>query len=607
MSFSFIFVIQNTFCEIYNPPIGIPAPGFGIEETIENVYGADYYTYYIDNTHPDATDDNNPNGTKSKPRKTIPGTLTDLAEGNVIEISGGPYQFSTSARWTSAGTSEKPVFIRGSDPDNRVQITQTRVEIGGKYLILENLELYNNARINIKYSSPNHISVRNCEIHGPEGAATYGSAINAEGDDIVIYKNNIHHNWKNNDIDVHGVHPGVGAKRVWVLENDIHHNSGDAIQACHGCSPPPRYIYIGRNILHEDRENGVDLKYAQDIIVSENILYGYQDASTSDGSAMVLGSDGMPNRTWVLFNEIYDCNNGIRNEETDIAWIIGNKIYDIEGFAIGLEKKSDDLYIIGNTIYNTNLSIDQFGLNEFRLHIYNNIFAYIRKKYIHLNIEAMNIADSSEMCNNLFWQGKDPFYIRWGFGNKKSYASTSDFDGFAGGPNNIIGNPSFTDAANKDFSIQQNSAAVDKGMAHKAYDTFFDMYGIDIKVDCANIIRPQLTEWDIGAYEYWVDTDVAFEQMNIPDEFGLQNYPNPFNPVTTIQFDLPRASQIKLEISNLTGQKIMTLIDDYYSSGTYKIDWAGSDQDNRDVGTGVYFYRLITDYQILTRKMLLIR
>ena len=50
------------------------------------------------------------------------------------------------------------------------------------------------------------------------------------------------------------------------------------------------------------------------------------------------------NRVWVIFNDIYNSRNGIRNEETDVAWLIGNRIHHIEGFAIGLEKKSDNLY-----------------------------------------------------------------------------------------------------------------------------------------------------------------------------------------------------------------------------------------------------------------------
>ncbi|MBN2410240.1 right-handed parallel beta-helix repeat-containing protein [candidate division KSB1 bacterium] len=603
------FFVDYGFCDPYQPPIGIPKPDFGIEETVENVYGDGYYTYYIDNTDSNATDEDNPNGTVERPRKTIPQYLMDLPAGNVVEIHGGPYTFYSTYRWTPQGTREKPVFIRGGDAVNKPQIIGFDLEIGGQYLIVENLELYKKAHIAITKSSPSHVAVRNCEIHNPEGALSgFGTAIYAGGTDVVVYRNHIHHNWKGDDLDCHGVVPAPGARRVWVLENHIHHNSGDAFQATHGASDnPAQYVYVGRNIMHEDRENGVDLKYVKDIVISQNVLWGYQDATTSDGSAMVLGSDGMPNRPWVIFNEVYDSHNGIRNEETDSAWIIGNKIYDIEGFAIGLEKKSDDLYIIGNTIYNVNVSIDQFWRETFRLHIFNNVFYKMRKTTVHLNIESVNVAAASEMGNNLFWQDGGPVNIRWGSGNKKDYNSSSDFEGFAGGENNIMGDPLFTDTDNHDFNLQQGSAAIDRGIPHEVYDTFFNIHGNDIKVDFSGKVRPLGENWDIGAFEYGESTGIRQEHVKIPTTFAMQNYPNPFNPATTIHFDIPERSQVKLDIFNIAGQKIISLVDRYYSAGAYSIAWNGTDQYNRFVGSGVYLYRLSTENSVLTKKMLLVK
>jgi hypothetical protein len=600
--------VNYVICNTYIPPIGIPIPEFGIEETVEAIYGANYYTHYIDNTHPDATDNSNPNGTSDKPRKTIPKYLLNLAEGSVVVIHGGPYSYSTPPRWTSKGTREKPVFIRGADPDNKVFITKTLIQAGGTYLILENLELYKNSRITISYSSPHHVSFRNCEIHNPIGyICSFGAALHVKGEDIVVYNNHIHHNWRGDDIDCWGVGPGVDAKRVWILDNHIHHHSGDAVLACHLCDPPPQYVYIGRNVMHEDRENAVDLKYASDVVISQNVMYGYRNASTSDGSAVILGSDGGPNRPWVIFNEIYDCDNGIRNEETDTAWIMGNNIYDIKGFAIGLEKKSDDLYIIGNTVYDVNVSIDQLWQESFRLHIFNNIFSNIRKDLVHLDIGSQNIADESEMSNNLFWQNGDPVIIRWASGNLKTYHSTSDFEGFAGGDNNIIGNPLFEDPLNSNFALNQNSSAIDAGIIHKAYDTYFDLHGVDIKYDFLGKHRPQGLGWDLGAFEYIENAIIPQKQLDIPVDYYLSNYPNPFNPSTTILFSTPNTSKIKLDILNIHGQIIITLINNVYHTGTYRIGWTGIDQKNLNVVSGVYFCRSIMNEQILLTKMLLVR
>jgi hypothetical protein len=480
---SFIFstaVISGT----YIPPIGIPAPEFGIEENVEDIYAAGYYTYYIDNTDTAATDTDNPFGTLEKPRKTIPTRMLFLPAGTVIEIHGGPYTLGQYPLWGATGTAAQPVFIRGADPEHKPVITGVDLETGGSYIILENLKFYQDARISISFSTPDHVVIRNCEISNPDNHFVgYGSAVSASGEDIVIYNNYIHHHWQADDTDCHGVVPGAGSRRIWILNNHIHHCSGDAFQATHGASEnPPRYVYVGGNLMHEDRENGVDLKYVQDIVISQNTLYGYQDATTSDGSAMVLGSDGMPNRVWVIFNDIYNSRNGIRNEETDVAWLIGNRIHNIEGFAIGLEKKSDDLYIIGNSVYDVNLAIDQFGPETFRLHIFDNIFAKIRNSSPHLDIASQSVADSSEMSHNLFWQGDgESVIIRWGSGNQKSYSSSSDFEGFAGGIDNIIGDPLFSDPDAYDFSIGPGSAAIDAGSAHVAYEAFEALFGLNIK------------------------------------------------------------------------------------------------------------------------------
>jgi hypothetical protein len=86
-------------------------------------------------------------------------------------------------------------------------------------------------------------------------------------------------------------------------------------------------------------------------------------------------------------------------------------------------------------------------------------------------------------------------------------------------------------------------------------------------------------------------------------EFGLnQNYPNPFNSATTVQFVLPRASDVILEIFDVTGRKVITLINEKLSAGSHKINWNAA-----ELASGIYYYRLQTGDFVKTRKMLLIR
>jgi photosystem II stability/assembly factor-like uncharacterized protein len=81
-----------------------------------------------------------------------------------------------------------------------------------------------------------------------------------------------------------------------------------------------------------------------------------------------------------------------------------------------------------------------------------------------------------------------------------------------------------------------------------------------------------------------------------------QNYPNPFNPVTRIKFYVPKFSNVKLVIYDVLGREIETLIDENKKPGSYEVDWDGS-----RYASGVYFYKLITNDFVETKKMVLIK
>ncbi len=87
----------------------------------------------------------------------------------------------------------------------------------------------------------------------------------------------------------------------------------------------------------------------------------------------------------------------------------------------------------------------------------------------------------------------------------------------------------------------------------------------------------------------------------------LGNYPNPFNPDTTIQFSLQEAGEVLIEIYNISGQKIRTLVRGHYNSGRYRSVWNGKDDSDKIVGSGIYLYRMVTDNHTSTRKMMLIK
>jgi hypothetical protein len=71
-----------------------------------------------------------------------------------------------------------------------------------------------------------------------------------------------------------------------------------------------------------------------------------------------------------------------------------------------------------------------------------------------------------------------------------------------------------------------------------------------------------------------------------------QNYPNPFNPSTTIEYNLPEAAQVLIEVFNMQGQKIKTLMNEHQDSGTHQAVWNGTDQMSAAVSSGLYVYRI---------------
>jgi flagellar hook assembly protein FlgD len=95
----------------------------------------------------------------------------------------------------------------------------------------------------------------------------------------------------------------------------------------------------------------------------------------------------------------------------------------------------------------------------------------------------------------------------------------------------------------------------------------------------------------------------------IPTEFALaQNYPNPFNPSTSIQFDLPKTASVTLEIYNILGISIRSLIrDEAMNSGRYTAVWDGRDEGGRGVSSGVHVYRISAGDFHASKKMAFVR
>ncbi len=109
-----------------------------------------------------------------------------------------------------------------------------------------------------------------------------------------------------------------------------------------------------------------------------------------------------------------------------------------------------------------------------------------------------------------------------------------------------------------------------------------------------------------------LSTAVEEESQAQPTHYALgQNHPNPFNPETLIPYELSTAGQVQLQIFDLAGQHVITLVENRHQAGRYEALWRGMDAQGHPVATGVYFYELSyidgSERSRLTRKMLLLR
>ena len=120
--------------------------------------------------------------------------------------------------------------------------------------------------------------------------------------------------------------------------------------------------------------------------------------------------------------------------------------------------------------------------------------------------------------------------------------------------------------------------------------------------------------WDIchdenDGFPYFKETGTSIdEQIKFLENARLiGNYPNPFNPNTTIKYSLANASNVRIDIFNIKGQKVKELLNSIMPIGNHSVKWNGIDDQGRFVGSGIYFYRMMSDDQIETKRMVLLK
>ena len=106
--------------------------------------------------------------------------------------------------------------------------------------------------------------------------------------------------------------------------------------------------------------------------------------------------------------------------------------------------------------------------------------------------------------------------------------------------------------------------------------------------------------WDFDAQKPTISVDVP---EVIPVTYTLeQNYPNPFNPSTIIRYDVPKSSKVSLNVYDIMGKEVATLVNDVQAAGRYEVVFSA-----QNISSGVYFYRLAADGFVSVKKMVLMK
>jgi FlgD Ig-like domain len=118
---------------------------------------------------------------------------------------------------------------------------------------------------------------------------------------------------------------------------------------------------------------------------------------------------------------------------------------------------------------------------------------------------------------------------------------------------------------------------------------------------------------NLGGTMIYTAIDITFEDVSSDPTISpataqlSQNYPNPFNPTTTVAYNLTQAGNVELEVYNVKGQLVKTLVNEYKAVGDHSITWNGTDENNKQVSSGMYFYKLNTADYSCAKKMIMIK
>jgi len=239
-------------------------------------------------------------GAQSRPLRTVAKALSLVKPGEAVYLASGTY-YERLRLEERGGSSTRPLTLRaapGATPVLRggTGSSTPLIEVRGAYWHIDGLTV--DAAGDRAFAAlwrgqgAHHGVLRNSKLRN----GTSGAGVNVAeyASDVLIEDNEIHHFLKAGGGDSHGLILQTTARNVVARRNDIHHNSGDSVQ-CLGpeggatiSGTPFDNLLLEDNELHENRENGVDIKTCSRVVLRGNHIWGHKRSTTSGGEGVVV-------------------------------------------------------------------------------------------------------------------------------------------------------------------------------------------------------------------------------------------------------------------------------------------------------------------------------
>ncbi len=559
------------------------------------------------------TGDNANDGLSSaKPKKTFSFTP---APGDWVLFKGGEVYETTFT--TKGGTQNKPVTYSsysgrakfdGKSRSQAIKVASHWTDI--RYIeVVNRTDTWGYQGIEVQ---KNDINIANCLIHHcTNGILVYGNPVNR-----LTMKDIKGSHYYNCGIFIGGnaADPpnSISAEGIIVdicTTNDgIAWHEGSTLQV----DILGKNFVTRRSAFSRCAEQGIDITTGQNHLVEDCITFN------NDGGSVVFGWTAKAitvDRLYCDEKQPYN-SSAILNVWVPDVTIKNSIIIARDGRALLVRDNVKGLYFYNNTIFYDGKTADSrslpielwsygatvSGLPPEKFYFKNNIFFAPDWSGVVFSFRDGRCPINQPTCfldYNLYYLPKQTIFA-------KSAGSALDFNkvNTLGQEKNSLyqTDPQFKNDSGQlksamDYMLMQTSSAIDKG------DTT-----INIRLDHLGMRRPAGNGIDIGAFE----TNAITSGLRSTSKPGtslnlLQNFPNPFNSDTKISYEIPQtinqAVNVQLNIFNLNGQVIRTLVDKIQHPGVYQVEWNGEDNSGGSVASGCYFYIIKAGEFISKKKM----